>query len=339
MISRILIVGIGSIGKRHLRVARKLLPQAKIAVLRHKVELAVPEGADVVFTDIAEALDFAPTLAVIANPATLHISTAMQLADIGVHLLIEKPVSVTCEGVKDLIELCKAKNKVLAIGYNLRFLLSIQKFKSMLDSQVIGSVWSVRSEVGQYLPYWRPDSDYRNSVSAQSTLGGGALLELSHEIDYLRWIFGDVEWVEAVISKQSDLDIDVEDTAHLLLGFDAVVTERPLIASINIDFIRQDTTRLCTAIGKLGSLRWNGISGTVELWKQGAQDWQEIYKNQSAHDESYVAEWENFISCVKKNCRPLVTGLDALKVLEIIESSRLSDKSNRRIEVRSENRF
>ena len=113
----------------------------------------------------------------------------------------------------------------------------------------------------------------------------------------------------------------------------------PLIASINIDFIRQDTTRLCTAIGKLGSLRWNGISGTVELWKQGAQDWQEIYKNQSAHDESYVAEWENFISCVKKNCRPLVTGLDALKVLEIIESSRLSDKSNRRIEVRSENRF
>ena len=339
MISRILIVGFGSIGKRHLRLARKLLPFAEIAVLRHKLGSDTPKGADKIFTNIEEALDFSPKLAVIANPAPFHISIAMRLAEIGVHLFIEKPISTTSEGVKDLIEICSAKNLVLVVGYNLRFLKSMQKFRSMLDSQAIGDVWSVRSEIGQYLPYWRPDSDYRDGVSAQSVLGGGALLELSHEIDYLNWIFGKVDWVEAILSKQSDLEIDVEDTAHLLLGFDNVGVEIPLIASLNIDFIRQDTTRLCTAIGKLGSLRWNGITGTVELWKSGEKAWQEIFKHQPSRDASYIAEWKNLISCIERDVKPLVTGLDGLKVLEIIEASRRSDKSKRRVKVCNANKF
>tara|TARA_B110001450_G_scaffold256772_2_gene288627 strand:+ start:3201 stop:4229 length:1029 start_codon:yes stop_codon:yes gene_type:complete len=338
MINRILIVGLGSIGKRHLRVARELLPQAEIAVLRHKVDLVIPKGADHIFSTEAEALHFAPTLAVIASPATFHISTAIWLAAAGVHLLIEKPLSATSDGVTDLIEVCGKTNTVLAIGYNLRFLQSMQKFKTMIDSHVIGSIWSVRSEIGQYLPSWRPDSDYRQGVSAQHVLGGGALLELSHEIDYLRWIFGEVDWVQAILSKQSDLEIDVEDTAHLLLGFGADGAERPLIASVNLDFIRQDTIRLCTAIGKLGSLRWNGIAGTVELWKSGAQGWQETYKHQSARDDSYTAEWKNFISCIEQDFKPFVTGLDGLKVLEIIEASRLSAKAKRQVEVGNVNK-
>ena len=106
--------------------------------------------------------------------------------------------------------LAKKAKTVLAIGYNLRFLSSLQKFKSILDDKIIGDVWSVRSEVGQFLPSWRPNSDYRKGVSAQYALGGGVLLELSHDIDYLRWIFGEVAWVQAVLAQQSDLEIDVE---------------------------------------------------------------------------------------------------------------------------------
>ena len=121
MIDRILIVGHGSIGKRHLRLAREFLPQAEIGVLRHKVDLTIPEGADYVFSTMVEALAFAPNLAIVANPATIHLSTAMRLAEAGVHLLIEKPLSVISEGVTDLIETCKKTNVVLAIGYNLRF--------------------------------------------------------------------------------------------------------------------------------------------------------------------------------------------------------------------------
>ncbi|MDB9754297.1 Gfo/Idh/MocA family oxidoreductase [Amylibacter sp.] len=333
MIKRILIVGLGSIGKRHLRLARKFLPQAEIAVLRHKVDLIIPEGADYIFSNMVEALAFAPTLAIVTNPATLHLSAAMRLAEAGVHLLIEKPLSVTTEGVKDLIETCKKKNAVLAIGYNLRYLQSLKKFKSMVDDQVIGSIWSVRSEVGQYLPSWRPGSDYRQGVSAQSALGGGVLLELSHEIDYLRWIFGEVDWVQAVLTQQSDLEIDVEDTAHLVLGFAANSSERSLVASVNLDFIRQDTTRQCTAIGKLGSLRWNGIAGTVELWSHDTEAWYEVFKHQTNADESYAAEWKNMIACIEHGSLPFVTGLDGLEVLKIIDASRLSTKARQQVEI------
>lgn len=337
MITRILIVGLGSIGKRHLRLAREFLPESEIAVLRHKVDLTIPEGANHIFSTMAEALAFAPQLAVIATPATFHLSAAMLLAEAGVHLLIEKPLAATIGGVKDLLEACKKTNAVLAIGYNLRFLQSLQKFKLMLDDQVIGDLWSVRSEVGQYLPSWRPDSDYRQGVSAQYALGGGALLELSHEIDYLRWIFGEVDWVQAVLTQQSDLEMDVEDSAHLILGFVAKSTEKSIVATVNLDFIRQDTTRLCTVIGKLGSLRWNGISGAVELWALGTQGWQEVYKYQATRDESYVAEWQNFIACIKQGFQSLITGEDGLKVLQIIDAARLAAKSKSQVKIDSVN--
>jgi predicted dehydrogenase len=333
MINRILIVGLGSIGKRHLRLARELLPYSKIAILRHKFELTIPEGADYIFSTMAEVLDFSPQLAVLANPSNFHLSAAMPLARAGVHLLIEKPLSSSIIDVAELLDACKKGNTVLATGYNLRFLLSLQKFKSLLDEQLVGDVWSVRSEIGQYLPSWRTDSDYRQGVSAQHALGGGALLELSHEIDYLRWIFGEVDWVQAVLAQQSDLEIDVEDSAHLILGFVVDGKKNSIVATVNLDFIRQDTTRLCTAIGKLGSLRWNGIDGTVELWASGTQDWQEVYKHQTTRDESYLAEWNNFLTCIEKGFPPMITGEDGLNVLHVIEAARLADKTKSQVRV------
>jgi len=332
-INRLLIIGLGSIGRRHLAFARKLLPEATIAVLRHKTGSDIPEYADYIFYTMAEALAFAPQVAVIANPATFHISSAMPLADAGIHTLIEKPISTTTDGVVELLNSFNRTNTVLTIGYNLRFLSSLQKFKSMLDEKKIGEIWSVHSEIGQYLPNWRPDSDYRQSVSARYALGGGVLLELSHELDYLRWIFGEVKWVQAVLARQSDLEVDVEDSAYLTLGFAARNSARSLIATANLDFIRQDTTRSCTAVGKLGSLRWNGIEGTVEFWAPDQQGWQEVYKHQSTRDESYVAQWQHFIDCVERETKPLITGTDGLKVLQIVEAVRLAAKTGNQTQV------
>ncbi len=337
MISRILIVGLGSIGKRHLQLARELFPESKIAVLRHKTDLILPEYADYSFSSIAEALKFSPQMAVVANPATFHLSVAMDLAKIGTHLLIEKPLSVTTKGVAELLNVCREKKVKLATGYNLRFLPSLQKFKSMLDGNIVGMVWSVRSEIGQFLPSWRKGTDYRQGVSAQHALGGGALLELSHELDYLRWIFGEVAWIQASLSKQSDLEIDVEDTAHLILGFYERPHLRPLIASVSLDFIRQDEIRSCTAVGKLGSLRWNGISGTVELYEAGAESWQVIYKHQAVRDETYLAEWADFLASIEMQREPFVTGQDGLKVLRMIEAACLSEKTGSRVRVGDSN--
>ena len=327
MINRILIVGLGSIGKRHLRLARALLPNADIRVLRHQAGSAVPDSANGSFSSIDEAIAFAPQTAVIASPAPFHIATAQALAEAGVHLLIEKPLSASLNGVMQLLETCQKQGTVLLTGYNLRFLPSLQRFRDLLGDGVIGKVLSVRCEIGQYLPSWRPDADYRQGVSARRELGGGALLELSHELDYLRWIFGEVDWVKATLSRQSSLALDVEDTAHLTLGFAPADDGHQLIGTVNMDFVRHDTTRLCTTIGENGSLRWNGLTGVVEQFETGAKDWRELFRHQHQRDDSYLAEWTHFLDCIRDQKRPLITGGDGLKVLQIIDAARQSSES------------
>jgi len=232
-----------------------------------------------------------------------------------------------------LLETCQKQGTVLLTGYNLRFLPSLQRFRDLLDEGVVGKVLSVRCEIGQYLPSWRPDNDYRQGVSAERVLGGGALLELSHELDYLRWIFGEVDWVKATLSRQSRLEIDVEDTAHLTLGFTPRTDGHQLIGSVNLDFIRHDTKRLCVAIGESGSLRWDGLTGEVALYEAGAKEWRGLFSHPHQPDDSYMAEWENLIACVTEHKTPLITGEDGLKVLQIIEAARISAASDGRVPV------
>ena len=334
-LERIVIIGFGSIGKRHLRLARRLFPRADIRVLRRNHTGETPEFSNGLFTTIDEVRQFSPQLSVISNPATHHIAYAQIMAEIGSHILVEKPLSDNLIGISKLQETCNDKGLVLLLGYNLRFLPSLIKFRTLILSGVIGRIFSVRCEVGQFLPSWRPESDYRLGVSAKKHLGGGVLLELSHEIDYLGWVFGDIRWVSAAINKQSLLEIDVEDTAYLILGFDradgANDLDVELTCSLNLDFIRHDTTRKCIAIGEHGSLRWDGLTGAVDLFKPGANEWNEVFKEVPERDASYLAEWNHLIEVTSKEVTPLITITDGMKVLRVIEAAQLSSKSGTKI--------
>lgn len=333
MISRVLIVGLGSIGKRHLRLARALLPDADIRVLRHQPTNEVPEFANGCFFAIEDALRFLPQIAVIASPAPFHLATAQVLAAAAVHLLIEKPLSTSLDGVTHVLKTCKEQSTLLLTGYSLRFLPSLQRYRELIGEGVIGKVLSIRCEIGQYLPSWRPESDYRQSVTANKELGGGALLELSHEIDYLRWIFGEVEWVTSSLSRQSDLEIDVEDSANLILGFAPQAEEQQIIGTLNLDLIRHDTTRACVAIGEKGSLRWDGLTGQVMIYRAGEKTWSELFRYQHQRDDSYQAEWQHFLACVSKSTAPLISGEDGLRVIEIIEAARRSAALGSRVAI------
>jgi predicted dehydrogenase len=321
LIERVLIVGAGSIGTRHLRIARTLLPSADIRVLRRAASPATPTGANGCFSNLEAAVNYAPHIAVVANPATLHLGVAYRLAHAGTHLLVEKPLAADVEGVSALLQVCRERRVVLLIGYNLRFLPSLQHFRSLVRSGSVGRVLSVRCEIGQYLPSWRPGADYRQSVSARRELGGGALLELSHELDYLRWIFGEVAWVKAFLSRQSSLEIDVEDSAHIILGFAAASDGSQLVGTVNMDFVRHDTTRICTAICESGSIRWNGLTGKVEQFAPGGE-WREVFSHSPERDESYLREWRHFLACVNGEQTPLITGEDGLGVMKIVRAAR-----------------
>ena len=325
MVERILVAGYGSIGQRHLRIIRASLPDADIRLLRHQPCPSAPPEANGCFSSLDEACAFEPQAAVIANPAPFHVETALALAAVGCHLLIEKPLAHEPTGVPALLQRAADMGVTLQVGYNLRYLPSLKNFRARIQGGAIGRILSVRCEIGQYLPSWRPDTDYRTGVSARRALGGGVLLELSHELDYLRWIFGEVAWVHAWLGQQSDLEIDVEDTAHLVLGFVPAVNGRAPVAAVSLDFIRQDTTRTCTAIGDQGTLRWNGLTGQVDLLPVGRQDWQPLYQHAHQRDDSYRDQWQDFLTCATTGSPPAgASGQDGLAVLQIIDAARQS---------------
>ena len=325
---RLLIVGYGSIGQRHLRIVRESLSDVNIMVFRHRPTTDIPEMADVVTSSMDDVRSFSPEAAIIANPAPFHVEFAKELAEMGCHLLIEKPISDKSVGVEDFLETASVAGVICQVGYNLRYLPSLSRFRDLINGGLIGRPLSVRCEIGQYLPNWRPGTDYRIGVSARSELGGGALLELSHEIDYLRWFFGDVEWVRSWIGNVGNFDIDVEDTAHLVLGFKSKELSDPVIANLNLDFIRHDTTRICTVLGEDGSLRWNGLTGMIDIYKSGGNCWDEYVVMPHQRDDSYRAQWADFLTAISDNKEPLVGGRAGLSVLKIIEAAKDSAQNN-----------
>lgn len=335
-LSRILIVGMGSIGKRHISIIKKQFPEMSISVLRHKKcgETFQVDGVDHCFSSIEDALIYKPEAAIISNPATYHLDTAKPLARAGVHLLIEKPISITSDGLGRLISICNENNVVLMTGYNLRFSPSLKALRGILRDKKIGKVLSIRSEVGQYLPDWRLNSDYRDTVSALKRLGGGVLLELSHEIDYLLWLFGSIAWVKAHISKQSNLEIDVEDTAYIILGFDKDKSGYQITASLNMDFIRQDAIRNCTVIGEKGSLKWNAISGTVEYFGTEKNKWQIIFSERPEKNLTYIEEIKHFFKCIEKNERPLISGEEGKATIDVVEAVRCSSRIEKSVHLK-----
>lgn len=333
MVTRVLIVGLGSIGKRHLAIARELLPNADIRVLRHQLVVDIPEGANGIFSDLSDALVFRPDVSVICNPAPFHVNVALALAHNGSHLLIEKPLASSLEGVVELNRACEEADVVGMTGYNLRFLPSLNRFRELLESKVAGTVLSIRVEAGQHLPSWRPNADYRTTVSAQKALGGGVLLELSHELDYLRWIFGEVRWVQGNLSRQSSLEIDVEDTAHLICRVQSRHSQSDITASVMLDFVRRDTTRICMAVCENASLRWDGVAGTVSLFDPVKGDWEIVFHQIHDRNTSYRAEWQHLLECIKLKTRPLVTIADGARVLEIIQAVRAAANSGHEITV------
>ncbi|TCS72478.1 putative dehydrogenase [Sulfuritortus calidifontis] len=328
MVDRYLIVSLGSIGRRHLKNLRILRPEAEIGVLRlHSSarETDLPEGADIQFFKIDDALRFSPTAAIVASPASTHLTVASSLAKAGIPMLIEKPFSDSCTGLDELIETAKARQLVLMVAYNLRFLPSLGEARRLIKTGAIGRVLGVRAEVGQYLPTWRPTVPYQRTVSAQRAMGGGALLELSHEIDYLYWIFGLPTRVSAVGGHYSDLEIDVEDMVSLCLEYD----QSRCLAHIHLDLLQRSTTRSCKFIGTEGTLVWDGIADRLDLFDAASGTWQRIETDLCPDRNTlYVDELRHFLDCVSTGCAPAIGADAAYDVLAIVDAAKASMSGN-----------
>lgn len=327
----VLLVSLGSIGERHLANLRKLRPDASVSLLHlHRSqgdEDPRHDRVDRVLYDLDTALDADPDAGIVASPAHEHVRVARALAASGIPALVEKPLAIDPSQGRALVEELNDSEAFVAVGYTFRFHPAIRALKDAVDDGAIGDLRYVRAEAGQYLPTWRP-GDYRETVSARRDLGGGALLELSHEIDYVRWIAGEVHAVRAHTGRLSDLDIDVEDTAELVLELDD-----GLVASVHLDMIQRSPVRRCRLVGSEATATWRSSEQAVTL--RGPDGESERLASTAGFDRNdmYNQELEAFLDCVDGGSQPLVTAQDGLETLRVVDAARHSAENGRRVEM------
>ncbi len=324
---RALVVGLGSIGQRHLQNLRTLFPEAQIAVWRREGQLSEPIENVHYVSDAQAAIEFAPQFAILANPAPMRLAAASALAAAGIHLLLEKPIADRSEGIAELLADCRKRGLVVAMGYTLRFNESLRAARQAILDGSIGRLISIRSEVGSYLPDWRPGIDYRTTVSASAKLGGGAVLELSHELDYVRWIGGEVEAVHASLATVSDLELDVEDTAEITLQM-----QNGSLAQIHLDLTQRASIRQCRFIGTEGTCVWDGIANKVTLLTAANRAGSVIHDDgKPDRNQMYLAELDDFLEAIRSKTEPAVSGADGLRVLEIALAAKQSHREQRTV--------
>jgi predicted dehydrogenase len=287
---RIFVVGVGSIGRRHLENARALGHEA--------------EGGR-----LDDAEGFQPEALVVASPTGAHLEALRWAVDHGVHAYVEKPIASSADGVAETLTAAGDAAVTVAVGYNLRFHPALESIRDAIVAGRVGRLMSVRAEVGQYLPGWNPGDDYRSSYAGRAELGGGALLTLSHELDYVRWIAGEVESVQGRAARVSDLDIDVDDVAELICRHAGGA-----ISSIHMDFVDRAYNRRSRWVGALGTIAWDW-GGPVRLLPSGEALWSE----DDRLDSTYVAALRDFVTAAESGTLPRCTGWDALSTLELCE--------------------
>lgn len=338
---KILVIGLGSIGRRHLRNARSMLPDAEIAVFRQRGGAGepVPEGADALFLSPEPALAFRPDAVLIASPANWHVRNALSFLENGAHLFIEKPLAVSASA-PDLgifAAAARASSRFAMVGYVLRFLPALHFIRGLLASGRLGAVRTAHVQVGQYLPDWRPGSDYREGVSARADLGGGALLELSHEIDYSLWLFGPPDSLQCSLARAGGLDIEVEDSAHLLLEY-AEPARRVLV---QLDFLQRAAHMALQVVGSEGTLEADLIRQSALLRTPANPDGERLAVPVTADgNEIYRRQFDFFFSRSLPGYVPVfpetagfadwVDVAQGARVLELVDAARLADSQGRR---------
>lgn len=266
----VLVVGTGSIGKRH--IANLLALGARVSAFSYRAA-AGTESSTSVFDDtrVQRAPDLAQALisdvdaVVVANRTDLHLTVALQAARSGKHLFLEKPLAASLAGVADLQREVAQRGLVVEAGFMLRCHPNVRWIQAYLASGALGELFHARAAVGQWLPDWRPGTDHRQGYGAFRAHGGGVVFDLIHELDLMHGLLGPVADVSAMTRVVQSLEIETEAVAQIGLRMDSGV-----LAQVHLDYVRPGYGRDMEIVGREGVLVWDYPAGTVSLARAGA---------------------------------------------------------------------
>jgi predicted dehydrogenase len=311
-----LIVGYGSIGRRHLNNLLALGEKDVFLCRSHHSTLLDAEIKDIpVETSMEAALAHSPDGVVIANPTALHLQTAIPAAEAGSSILMEKPISDGMEGIDELKAALKKGGGRFLTGFQFRFNPGLQQIDCWLKQNKVGAVVSAQVCWGEYLPGWHPWEDYRQSYAARADLGGGVVNTLCHPLDYLRWLLGDVSALSATTSNFG-LGLDVEDTADITLQFASGAQ-----GSFHLDYLQQPGEHTLKIVGTEGMITWDNASTIARCYTAADKHWEEVQPPAGfERNVMFLDETRHFIEVTQGKAAPLCTLDDGLAALELTQA-------------------
>lgn len=330
---KILIAGLGSIGRRHLRNLQQLGERDILLYRTYRSTLPDDELAGLpVETDLQTALAHKPQAVIISNPSALHLEVAIPAAQAGCHLLIEKPLSHSQAGTGGFVEVARQSGSRVLVGYQFRFHPGLQQARRLLMEGRIGKVFSAHAHWGEYLPGWHPWEDSRLGYSARAELGGGVVLTLSHHLDTLRWLLGEVAEVWAFTGRLSQLVEDVEDNAEIGLRF-----AQGALASVHLDYCQRPPENYLEIVGDLGTLRWDNTSASLTLQNSDGMGESEIHAYPPPpgfnRNQLFLAEMRHFLQVVRGEAESICDLQDGLQTLDLALAALQSAQQQRLVKL------
>ena len=297
----VVLIGLGSIGRKHIQALRTIAPSSKVSALRSSTSSGSDEGIDNIYSweDVPADTDFF----VVSNPTNMHLDTLQKLAAFGKPVFIEKPALMSLDGADDLIDVYKAKNILTYTACNLRFHPVIGWAKKNLKDL---NIYEVSAYSGSYLPDWRKNIDYRQNYSAITAQGGGVHLDLIHEIDYLIYLFGVPEKSQHQLRKISSLEIDSIDSAMYWLSYPKFT------AIVTLNYFRRQPKRVVEIVTDTDVLTLDIMNSKVE---NSAGEL--LFSDSGGVLKTYEYQMQYFIDAIKEGYTPMNTLEEAINTLRI----------------------
>jgi predicted dehydrogenase len=318
---KFLIIGCGSIGERHLMNLLSFVHDAQVDVFDIQSDR---------MADICKRYPVKPLArynlwsgkydcTLICTHPSSHIELAIQALKAGSNVFIEKPLSHSSEGIQILRTTLHRKKLLGFVGYNLRFNDGVRILKQMVDDLVYGRVVHASAYFGQYLPDWRPWQNYKRSYTGRKELGGGIIHDGSHEIDYMKWLFGEPMEIQSQFSIPEMLEVNAEGLADILLKFDKGVQ-----GYIHLDFIRRQYRRAFELLTENGLIQWSLSEGQIRIFDATQKSWKTVELEKNLN-RMYEQEIEHVINCIAKDERSSIidieNGISTLKLTEAVYTS------------------
>jgi len=329
---KILIAGYGSIGRRHFR---NLLNTGIDDILFYSSQKSTIEKEEIsgyiIETDLEKALAHKPDAVIVSNPTSLHLEVAIPAAKADCHLLIEKPLSHNMERLDEFRKIIDETGKKVLMGFQFRYHPGLRQIKELLTEKKIGEPLSVRAHWGEYLPDWHPWENYRDGYSARADLGGGVILTICHPLDYLRWLLGEINSVQAFLGYDGELGlIEVEDTAEINLKF-----ENGVIGNVHLNYNQRPPVHDLEIIGSEGTIYWNGLDGLLKVYLAETGKWKEYFLDENfERNDLFLAELNHFIDIIRTEKAPNCSLDDGIMIQKIIHASKQSDREGKVIKVK-----